>query len=182
MDAFAYQYLVGGAVFSVGMFVAWRQGYVGLRGSALRNLLVTLGGLGFFMGLQGWLQYGEMSVAPEVPYDGTYTPQERLGTTLDYGIMIGYFVLILLIGTWFGRGQKTTKDFFFGGQRFAWWLVAFSLIATTIGSYSFVKYSKVAFGYGLASSQTYLNDWFWLPLDALWLAAHPLLLPDHVHP
>ena len=27
-----------------------------------------------------------------------------------------------------------------------------------------MKYSKVAFGYGLASSQTYLNDWFWLPL------------------
>jgi solute:Na+ symporter, SSS family len=164
MDAFAYQYLIGGAVFTTGMWFAWRQGYVGLRGAGLRNLLVALGGLGFFMGLQGWLQFGEMTTAPEVPYDGSYAPKERLGTALDYGIMIGYFVLILLIGTWFGRGQKTTKDFFFGGQRFAWWLVAFSLIATTIGSYSFVKYSKVAFGYGLASSQTYLNDWFWLPL------------------
>jgi len=164
MEAFAYQYLIGGAVFTTGMFVAWRQGYVGLRGASLRNLLIALGGLAFFMGLQGWLQFGEMTTAPEVPYDGNYAPKERLGTALDYGIMIGYFVLILLIGTWFGRGQKTTKDFFFGGQRFAWWLVAFSLIATTIGSYSFVKYSKVAFGYGLASSQTYLNDWFWLPL------------------
>jgi SSS family solute:Na+ symporter len=164
MEAFAYQYLIGGAVFATGMFVAWRQGYVGLRGTALRNLLVALGGLAFFMGLQGWLQFAEMTTAPEVPYDGSYSPKERLGTPLDYGIMIGYFVLILIIGTWFGRGQKTTKDFFFGGQRFAWWLVAFSLIATTIGSYSFVKYSKVAFGYGLASSQTYLNDWFWLPL------------------
>jgi len=38
------------------------------------------------------------------------------------------------------------------------------LVATTIGSYSFVKYSKVALTYGLGSSQTYLNDWLWVPL------------------
>ena len=38
------------------------------------------------------------------------------------------------------------------------------MIATTTGSYSFVKYSKIAYGYGIASSQTYLNDWFWMPL------------------
>ena len=88
----------------------------------------------------------------------------ELGTSLDYGIMIGYFVLMLIIGTWFGRNNKNTKDFFFGGQRFSWWLISFSLVATTVGSYSFVKYSKVAFGYGIASSQTYMNDWFWMPL------------------
>ena len=92
------------------------------------------------------------------------TGRRRLGTSLDYGIMIGYFVAMLAIGTFFGRKQRDTKDFFFGGQRFSWWLISFSLVATTVGSYSFVKYSKVAFGYGVASSQTYLNDWFWMPL------------------
>ena len=78
--------------------------------------------------------------------------------------MIGYFLSMILIGTWFGRGQSSTKDFFFGGQRFSWWLIAFSLVATTIGSSSFVKYSKIAYSYGIASSQTYMNDWFWVPL------------------
>jgi hypothetical protein len=53
------------------------------------------------------------------------------GTSLDYGIMIGYFAIILIVGTWFGRRQKTTKDFFFGGQRFSGWLIGFSLVATT---------------------------------------------------
>jgi solute:Na+ symporter, SSS family len=90
--------------------------------------------------------------------------RSKLGTDLDYGIMIGYFVAMILIGMWFGRGQSTTKDFFFGGQRFSWWLIAFSLVATTIGSSSFVKYSKIAYSYGIASSQTYMNDWFWVPL------------------
>ena len=95
---------------------------------------------------------------------GDKQQRQKLGTSLDYAIMIGYFVAMILIGVWFGRGQATTKDFFFGGQRFSWWLIAFSLVATTIGSSSFVKYSKIAYSHGIASSQTYLNDWFWIPL------------------
>ena len=46
--------------------------------------------------------------------------------------------------TW-DKLNQATKDFFFGGQRFSWWLIAFSLVATTIGSSSFVKYSKIAY-------------------------------------
>jgi SSS family solute:Na+ symporter len=164
MDPFIYQYGLGAVVFAVGLTFAARQGYVGTSGKPLRNLLMMLGGLGFFASLQGWLQYAPMETAEAVPYTGDGLPTGMMGTGLDYGVMITYFVAILGIGTWFGRKQKSTKDFFFAGQRFSWWLIAFSLIATTIGSYSFVKYSKIAYNYGLASSQTYLNDWFWLPL------------------
>jgi SSS family solute:Na+ symporter len=164
VDPYLYQYTIGGVVFGVGIFFGFRSGSLGLEGKPLRNLIGMLAGLAFFMGLQGWLQYGDMSVAEAQPYLGKGLPEGVKGEPIDYAIMIGYFAAMLFIGTWFGRGQQTTKDFFFGGQRFSWWLISFSLIATTIGSYSFVKYSKVAFGYGIASSQTYLNDWFWIPL------------------
>ncbi len=164
MDPYLYQYGLGGVVFAVGLVYAGRQGYVGLSGRPLRNLLAMFGGLAFFAALQGWLQYAPMETAAPVAYTGDGLEEGVLGTGLDYGVMIAYFVAILAIGTWFGRKQKSTKDFFFAGQRFSWWLIAFSLVATTIGSYSFVKYSKIAYNYGLASSQTYLNDWFWLPL------------------
>ncbi len=162
MDPFLYQYAIGGSVFLMGMLYAWRQGYVGFSGAALRNLLISVGGLGFLLILQGYMQYAPMTTAKAVAYKGTKVPP--LGHSLTYLIMVGYFVIILVIGTFFGKNQKSTKDFFFGGQRFSWWLIGFSLIATTIGSHSFVKYSKVAYKYGLASSQTYLNDWFWIPL------------------
>ncbi len=164
MDPFVYQYSIGGVVFLVGMSYAWRQGYVGLQGSALRNLAGMVVGFAFFFGLQAYLEYAPMTEAAAVPYGGGGLEEGPMGTGLDYGIMVLYFVAMLSIGTWFGRQQKGTKDFFFGGQRFSWWLISFSLIATTIGSYSFVKYSKIAYGYGIASSQTYLNDWFWMPL------------------
>ena len=165
MDGFLYQYLVGGGVFAFGVAIAWRQGYVGLSGKPLRNLLMLLGGLFVIAGFQAWLQYGSMTERPQIAYTGDpYVKDGALGAPVDYVIMVGYFVSMLVIGTWFGKGTASTKDFFFGGQRFAWWLIAFSMVATTIGSYSFVKYSKVAFGYGIASSQTYLNDWLWAPL------------------
>jgi len=164
MDPYIYQYAIGGAVFLAGLIYAGRQGYVGFSGRKLVALLILVGGLAGFAGMQGYLQYAPMNTAAATPYEGGYERDPTLGTTLDYGIVVAYFLMILAIGTWFGRNQRTSKDFFFGGQRFSWWLIAFSLIATTVGSYSFVKYSRVAFDHGLSSSQTYLNDWFWLPL------------------
>ncbi len=170
MNSWSYQYGVGGLVFLAGLWFGWRQGYLGLRGRPLGNLILMLGGLGFFAGLQAWLQAGPMNELPANLNPDGYQTHGVLGTTLDYAVVAFYFVGILIVGTWFGRRQKTTKDFFFGGQRFAWWLIAFSLLATTVGSYSFVKYSEQGFKYGLSSSQTYLNDWLWVPLLAFgWL-------------
>ena len=163
MDPYIYQYTIGGALFTVGLWFAAREGYVGLRGRGLRNLVLMLGGLAFFMVLQGWLQYADMAEAPDKTFTSDAKRAGTMGTPLDYAVMAAYFVIILAVGTWFGRGQKSTKDFFFGGQRFSWWLIAFSLIASLIGSYSFVKYSLVAYKYGVASTQSYLNDWFWMP-------------------
>ena len=156
-----YQYAVGGVVFLVGLVYAWRSGEVARRPGWMVLLIAGLLGIA---ALQGWLQYGTMTELDAVAYDGPPIEREMLGTHLDYGIMVAYFLAILAIETWFGQRQTDTADFFFGGQRFSWWLIAFSLVATTIGSYSFVKYSKIAWTHGIASSQTYLNDWFWLPL------------------
>ncbi len=86
------------------------------------------------------------------------------GTPLDLAIVIVYFVGILAFGSFFARYTKSTKDFFFGGQRFAWWLIAASLVATGIGSYSFIKYAQAGYVHGLSSTMTYLNDWLMIPL------------------
>jgi SSS family solute:Na+ symporter len=165
MDPFVYQYSIGGLVFAVGLVYAWRQGYVGFSGRACRNLVVMLGGLLFFMAIQGYLQYAPMFEAEAVPCIGEAREAGKaIGKPVDYVIVVGYLILILLIGTLSGRRQKGTRDFFFGGQRFSWWLIAFSLVATLVGSYSFVKYSQAAYNYGFASSQSYLNDWALMPL------------------
>ncbi|MBN4081055.1 sodium:solute symporter family protein [Caldithrix abyssi] len=79
-------------------------------------------------------------------------------------ILIGYFVLVLGFGSFFARFNKTTQDFFFSGRRFSWWLVSMSIVATGVGSHSFLKYSAKAYEHGFSSSMTYMNDWFFMPL------------------
>jgi SSS family solute:Na+ symporter len=86
-----------------------------------------------------------------------------LGTATDWVVMFAYFVGIMLFGSYFAKYNRTTNDFFFGGRRFAWWLITVSIVATGVGSHSFVKYSAKGFEYGISSTMTYMNDWFFMP-------------------
>jgi len=91
------------------------------------------------------------------------TTFHNIGSSTDWIVMVVYFLAIMLFGSYFGKYNRSTKDFFFGGRRFKWWLIAFSIVATGVGSHSFVKYSAKGFEYGLSSTMTYINDWFFLP-------------------
>ena len=87
-----------------------------------------------------------------------------VGTGLDRIVILVYFLLVMGFGAYFGKYSKTTSDYFFGGRRFTWWLITISIVATGIGSHSFVKYSTKAYQYGFSSTMTYMNDWFFMPL------------------
>jgi len=86
-----------------------------------------------------------------------------LGTSLDWIVIVIYFIGILLFGSYFGKYNKDTNDFFFGGRRFTWWIIAMSIVATGVSSHSFVKYSAMGFEHGFSSSMAYMNDWFFVP-------------------
>jgi SSS family solute:Na+ symporter len=91
-------------------------------------------------------------------------------TVPDWLVLAGYFTVIVLVGTWVGKFTKTTSDFFFGGRRFSWWLIAISCVATLVGSYSFVSYAQSGYHFGFASMLPYTNEWFILPIFLLgWL-------------
>ena len=58
MLPYLYQYIVGGAVFGLGVVLAWRTGEIGLDSPRnRRRLAVLLSGLAFFAALQGVLQW-----------------------------------------------------------------------------------------------------------------------------
>lgn len=91
------------------------------------------------------------------------TTFHNIGSSTDWIVMVVYFAIIMLFGSYFSKYNRSTKDFFFGGRRFAWWLIAFSIVATGVGSHSFVKYSAKGFEHGFSSTMTYINDWFFIP-------------------
>ena len=86
-------------------------------------------------------------------------------TLLIIGIVLTcYFVVSLFLGVYFSRFSSNINDFFFSGQRFSWWLPTMSMVATGIGSYSYLKYSEQGLNTGMSSTQVYFNDWFLFPI------------------
>src|SRR5262245_49981003 len=68
--------------------------------------------------------------------------------TLDLIIIFGYLIGIVLFGTWFGRKQKTTSDYFLGDRSVPWWAVAFSIVATETSTITFISVPGIAFARG----------------------------------
>lgn len=88
------------------------------------------------------------------------------GLTLGviFGIVISYFIMVSFFGVYFAKFSSNIHDFFFSGQRFAWWLPFVSMMATGIGAYSYLKYSEQGFNTGMNSAMGYMNEWFIVPL------------------
>src|ERR1043166_2547757 len=68
--------------------------------------------------------------------------------SLDLIIIFGYLIGIVVFGTWFGRKQKTTKDYFLGDRSVPWWAVAFSIVATETSTITFISVPGIAFARG----------------------------------
>ncbi len=103
--------------------------------------------------------------ATETPSDVASRAAAAAGSSpVFWGILIGYFVVVLGFGSYFAKFNRSTADFFFGGRRFSWWLITMSIVATGVGSHSFVKYSAKSFENGFSGTMAYMNDWFFMPL------------------
>lgn len=160
-----YVYGIGGLVFATGLLIAWRRGALT---SARLGVLLIGGLLGY--GLLHTVLQSQGAPGEYFEVGGDRGTSGFVGTWVDIAVLVGYFVVVVGVGSYFARFTRTSTDFFFGGRRFKGWLVALSCVATTIGSYSFLKYSSVGYQFGFASTMTYLNDWFWMPLWMLvWL-------------
>lgn len=56
-------------------------------------------------------------------------------STLDWGIIIAFFIISLGIGFWTARSAgKSVNDFFLSGRNMPWWLLGISMVATTFSA------------------------------------------------
>ena len=56
-------------------------------------------------------------------------------STLDYSLIIGFFTIVLIIGIVVSkRAGKNTSEFFLSGRSMPWWLLGFSMVATTFST------------------------------------------------
>ena len=73
-------------------------------------------------------------------------------SNLDLGIIIGYFVIVLMIGFIFSPKSETGKDFFLAGRSLGWGAIGFSLFASNISSSTLIGLSGQAYRTGLSVS------------------------------
>ena len=63
----------------------------------------------------------------------------------DYIVLVVYFVVLVLIGWFFAKREKSTSDYFRGGKRVPWFAAGISIIATKISAISFIAYPTKSF-------------------------------------
>ncbi|MBX7123407.1 MAG: sodium/solute symporter [Opitutaceae bacterium] len=68
---------------------------------------------------------------------------------LDLAVIALYFVLIGAIGFYVSRGKKTAEKFFVAGRSIPMWAVAFTIMATIIGTGTIVGHPGTAYQIGL---------------------------------
>ncbi len=76
--------------------------------------------------------------------------------TLDYVVVAGYLLLMIIVA-WAAKvkGQDSLDDFFAGGKNLPWWLVGVSMVATT-----FAADTPLAIT-GIVARQGIAGNWFW---------------------
>lgn len=74
-------------------------------------------------------------------------------SVVDYGVFIGYILVIVTLGLWVSREkkghEKNAEDYFLAGKALPWWAIGASLIAANISAEQFIGMSGSGFAIGL---------------------------------
>jgi len=99
-------------------------------------------------------------------------------TNVDYGIIIGYFSLVLIMGYVLARRIKTGDDLFLAGNRLGWAAIGFSLFASNISSASIIGLTGQAYASGISIANYEWMATFILVFIAIWVC--PLYLKNRI--
>jgi SSS family transporter len=65
--------------------------------------------------------------------------------TIDYLAIVGYMAIIMVVGVYFARREKTTEDYFLAGRRIPWWAATLSIFSTYLSAITFMSIPAKAF-------------------------------------
>ena len=79
---------------------------------------------------------------------------------INWIVLIVYFFGMLYIGVIYGKGNKTTDDYFLGSRQIPWWAIGLSVMATQCSAVSFIGIP----GWGYASGLDRITYTFQFPI------------------
>jgi len=75
----------------------------------------------------------------------------------DWVIIIGYLLAMIALGAWFGKDQRTTRDYFLGSRDIPWWGIGASIIATETSALTIIGVPAIAYAGNLGFLQMILG-------------------------
>jgi len=77
-------------------------------------------------------------------------------TFLDWAVIVGYLLLMLLLGLYFRRRSSgSTEEYFVSGRQVSWWLAGTSMVATTFAADTPLVVTGLVYTQGIA------GNWLW---------------------
>ncbi len=77
--------------------------------------------------------------------------------TIDWIVLAGTLLFIVLYGTWKTRGSKNVQDYIRGGNEAKWWTIGLSVMATQASAITFLSTPGQAFHSGMGFVQFYFG-------------------------
>lgn len=85
--------------------------------------------------------------------------------TLNYVVLVVYLAIIMLVGVYFAKRQKSADDYFKAGGRIPGWAAGISVFATTLSSITFMS----------IPAKAYTDDWTFLIGQYIAIAVLPFV-------
>jgi SSS family solute:Na+ symporter len=104
-------------------------------------------------------------------YDGIWSSSFLLALSKGSGfsnwIVLGCYLAVLVgVGVYFTKREKSTDDFFLAGRRIPWWAAGLSIFGTQLSAITYLA----------MPARAYSTDWSLLPLNIGILAIAPLVV------
>lgn len=64
----------------------------------------------------------------------------------DWIVIVFYLLGIILLGLWFGRDQRNTRDYFLGSKNIPWWGIGLSIVAAETSALTIISVPAMAYG------------------------------------
>jgi SSS family solute:Na+ symporter len=71
----------------------------------------------------------------------------------DWTIIVAYLFGIIVLGSWFGKDQRNTRDYFLGSKDIPWWGIGLSIVAAETSALTIIGVPGLAFAGNLGMMQ-----------------------------
>ena len=94
---------------------------------------------------------GEIRPGTRTPavFQATPIQSKRRFGLVNYSVLAVYLLMLVGMGVYFSRREKTTEDFFLAGRRIPWWAAGISIFGTQLSAITFMA----------IPAKTYATDW-----------------------